>query len=244
MEDEIPLSGGRSTPGVIRVGDTVRRPVGANSRLRHQLLHHLESVDFAFAPRLLGNDPHGREILTYVEGWVPPDLGTFSVRQLREAARLIAAFHEATAGSPIRGAHEVVCHGDLNPCNFVFRSGLPVSIIDFDACHQEPRQLDVGYAAWHWLDVGNPDRKPYELGQRLASFLDAYGPFAPADPLSAICEAQAWLAERCRALQRPTSREAGAERWACNCRAWVLQHGLQLEAGLRNAVGGLTRRCS
>ena len=29
--DEVPLLGGMSTPGVVQVGDTVRRPIGANS---------------------------------------------------------------------------------------------------------------------------------------------------------------------------------------------------------------------
>jgi len=237
MEDEIPLLGGRATRGVVRVGDTVRRPLGSNSSLRHQLLRHLEAVGFSHAPRLLGIDCQGREILTYAEGWVPTDLGTFALSQLRAAAQLIAAFHEATAFSPISGAHEVVCHGDLSPCNFVFQSGLPVSIIDFDACHQGPRRLDVGYAAWAWLDIGNPEREPFELGQRLACFLDSYGPLAPADPLLAIREAQAWLAEHCRASKQPTSLELGAERWACDCCAWILEHESQLQAGLEDATG-------
>ena len=36
--DEVPLLGGMSTPGVVRVGDTVRRPMGANSEYVHGLL--------------------------------------------------------------------------------------------------------------------------------------------------------------------------------------------------------------
>jgi Ser/Thr protein kinase RdoA (MazF antagonist) len=28
---------------------------------------------------------------------------------------------------------ETVCHNDLSPCNFVFRDGSPVAMIDFDA---------------------------------------------------------------------------------------------------------------
>jgi len=232
MEEEDPLSGGRVTPGVVRVGDTVRRPLGSNSVFRHQLLRHLETVGFPHAPRLLGIDSQGREILTYAEGWVPEDLGTFTVSQLRAAAELIATFHGATALSPLAGHQELVCHGDLSPCNFVFRSGLPVSIIDFDACHPGPRRLDVGYAAWTWLDIGNPTNEAFEVGQRLACFLDSYGPLAPADPLQAIRDAQAWLAERCRVRPQPTSFEIATERWACHCRAWVLEHQSPLREGL------------
>jgi hypothetical protein len=44
---EVPLLGGRITPGVVRVGDTVRRPVGPHSTFVHALLHHLEHVGFS-----------------------------------------------------------------------------------------------------------------------------------------------------------------------------------------------------
>lgn len=51
---EIPLVGGDVTEGVVRVGDTVRRPVGSHSPLVHTLLRHLEEVGFPGAPRFLG----------------------------------------------------------------------------------------------------------------------------------------------------------------------------------------------
>ncbi|MFF1916255.1 hypothetical protein ACFVYE_32640 [Streptomyces sp. NPDC058239] len=41
QELEIPLTGGRITKGVVRVGDTVRRPVGPHSPFVHRLLRHL-----------------------------------------------------------------------------------------------------------------------------------------------------------------------------------------------------------
>ena len=47
---ELPLAGGRQTPGVVRVGNTVRRPVGPNSSFVHHLLHYLEDVGFEGAP--------------------------------------------------------------------------------------------------------------------------------------------------------------------------------------------------
>ena len=42
----MPLAGGDVTEGVVRVGDTVRRPVGPHSPLVHALLAHLESAGF------------------------------------------------------------------------------------------------------------------------------------------------------------------------------------------------------
>src|SRR4051794_31386189 len=77
---EVPLSGGRLTAGVVRVGDPVRRPTGPHSAFVHALLTHLEAVGYAGAPRLLGVDEHGREILSSLAGWVPPNLDHFPTR--------------------------------------------------------------------------------------------------------------------------------------------------------------------
>lgn len=46
MNFEVPLSGGDVSEGVVRVGDTVRRPLGAHSPAVHGLLRHLEAVAF------------------------------------------------------------------------------------------------------------------------------------------------------------------------------------------------------
>ncbi|TDC77495.1 aminoglycoside phosphotransferase family protein, partial [Actinomadura sp. 7K507] len=42
----MPLSGGDVSEGVVRVGDTVRRPLGAHSPAVHGVLRHLEAVGF------------------------------------------------------------------------------------------------------------------------------------------------------------------------------------------------------
>jgi hypothetical protein len=48
----------------VRVGDAVRRPAGASRAAIRDLLLHLESVGFDGAPRHLGTDDQGREVLT------------------------------------------------------------------------------------------------------------------------------------------------------------------------------------
>lgn len=65
--DELPLEGGRVTEGVIRIGDTVHRPTGPHSDFCHELLLHLEKVNFNSAPRFLGFDEMSREILNYFQ---------------------------------------------------------------------------------------------------------------------------------------------------------------------------------
>lgn len=144
----MPLGGGRTTPGVVRVGDTVRRPQGPQSPFVHELLEHPAAKRFPGAPRFLGVDERGREILSFLPGTVPPDLGTFSTTPPCAAARLLRAFHDATSDLKLCEGREVVCHGDASPCNAVFQEGLPYAWIDFDNAHPGSRIEDVGYAAW------------------------------------------------------------------------------------------------
>ncbi len=67
-DEEQPLTGGNVSDGVVRVGDTVRRPVGPWTPAVHALLTHLHEVGFRAAPRPLGIDGQGREVLTVVPG--------------------------------------------------------------------------------------------------------------------------------------------------------------------------------
>jgi hypothetical protein len=53
---EVPLGGGNMSSGVVRVGDTVRRPAGPWTLAVHALLTHLHDVGFRGAPRPLGID--------------------------------------------------------------------------------------------------------------------------------------------------------------------------------------------
>src|SRR2546422_11379083 len=86
------------------------------------------------------------EMLSLLEGDVPDELDAgYSDATLVAAARLIRRFHDATAGSPLAERCEVVCHGDLSPCNAVFRGGVPVALIDFDNATPGKRSDDAGY---------------------------------------------------------------------------------------------------
>src|SRR5579871_1663987 len=95
---EIPLSGGNVTP-VVRINETVRRAVGPWSPAVHDLLRHLEARGFDAAPRVLGIDEQGREILTYIPGEVgryPLPSYMWTDDTLVAAARLLRRYHDAT----------------------------------------------------------------------------------------------------------------------------------------------------
>jgi hypothetical protein len=222
---EIPLEGGRTAYGVVRIGETVRRPSTISSEFTRSVLRHLEAVGFDAAPRTLGVDQSGREILSYIDGHVPTDLGWHDDDTLMAAARLIRHFHDATAllveNSFNRSVDiEVICHNDLSPCNFVFLDGLPIALIDFDAAVPGSRYWDLGYAAWLWLDLGSSDIEAAEQRRRFGVFSEAYGGQLSHDRL---IETVLW---RQRVLIND-GRRTGNDLmvgWASKCFEWTSAH--------------------
>jgi hypothetical protein len=176
-EIEVPLEGGRITAGVVRIDDTVRRPIRGDRSDVHALLRHLEARGFDGAPRFLGIDEQGREILSYLPGEVPPDLAHYDDAQLAAAAVLLRRFHDATADFELilRARAEVMCHNDWGGHNAVFRDGMPYGIIDFDTIAPGLRLWDLGYSAFSWLDLGNTDYSGDEQVRRLSVFAEGYG---------------------------------------------------------------------
>src|SRR5262249_13534027 len=125
--DEIPLAAGYLTSGIVKVGDTVRRPWKSSSAFVASLLDHLHAREFAGAPRYLGRDEAGRASFTYLPGDVPVGFRRFADEQVRAAGALLRNFHDATRASSLAGGSPVVCHGDPGPNNTVFREGVPVA---------------------------------------------------------------------------------------------------------------------
>lgn len=158
--DEVPLTGGRLTMGVVRVGETVRRPAGPASDFIARLLTHLAEAGFHGTPVHLGRDERGRDILTYVPGWVPMKWQHFTDEQVRLAGALLSAFHDATRGSGLASSGQVVCHNDPGPNNVVFCEGRPTAFIDFDMVAAGDPLEDLGYMAWSWCISSKPSRRP------------------------------------------------------------------------------------
>ena len=176
---------------VYRVGDTVRRPVGPWSPRVHGLLRHVRARGFTGAPDFHGIDEEGREVLTFFPGEVsnyPLSPAARTHEALVSAARLLRAYHDATAGYdhltgwmlPAREPAEVICHGDFAPYNCVLDGNTAVALIDFDAAHPGPRRWDVAYALYRWAPLTHPDNgdgfgTAGEQAARVREFCDAYG---------------------------------------------------------------------
>lgn len=180
VEAEVPLSGGRITQGVVRVGDTVRRPASTASPFVTDLLGHLHDQGFTGAPRHLGRDHAGRDILTYLPGHVPARFQPWTDQQIAAAGALLRALHDATRGSTLAGTNPVVCHHDPGPNNTVFRDALPAAFIDFDTAAPGDPLEDLGYMAWTWCITSKPDAPPVDAQAAQVRILaDAYGLHAP-----------------------------------------------------------------
>jgi hypothetical protein len=201
---EIPLPGGDVTEGVVRVGDTVRRARGPWSSAVASYLQHLERVGFEGAPRFLGVDERGRDILEFIAGEVPgqPVVEPWAVTGpvLVAVARLLRRLHEASASFvppddacwfgddvhvdfpadlPPEPPVDVIGHFDVTPQNVVFRAGAPVALIDFDLTRPGSRLRDAVNTAMWWVPLVPPgDRDPAlaecETPSRLSLFVDAY----------------------------------------------------------------------
>jgi Ser/Thr protein kinase RdoA (MazF antagonist) len=221
FEGDVPLIGGRVTAGVVRVENTVRRPPTTNSDFVRRLLDHLATRDFEGAPSFLGTDERGRDILAFVDGDVPTELTYHDDDTLRAAASLIRRFHDLSAELVAAQAVgiEVICHNDLSPCNFVFRAGAPVAMIDFDAAAPGSRLHDLGYAAWLWLDLGSPTVTASEQKRRLAVFVETYGMYSPGSILSAALKRQTILVAEGHRIGN-----AAMAQWATECMEWTRRH--------------------
>ncbi|MEU5235048.1 phosphotransferase [Streptomyces anulatus] len=229
--NEQPLSGG-FVNDVVRIGDTVRRGMTDRSEFVHRLLRHFGRHGWQGAPRLLGVDDQGREVLTFLDGQVPSK----SQEGLAEVARLVRQFHDLTAGTPLAGDQEVVCHNDLSPKNTVYRDRSPVAFLDWDLAAPGARVHDVAHMCWQYLDLGPAVDNLATTSRRLRMMCDAYGP----TDRSQVVETILWWQDRCRrGIEAGTDaamarlRDSGAARSVRDAQEWVTANRTTLEVALR-----------
>jgi hypothetical protein len=249
VNDE-PLTGGRMTSGVVRRGDTVRRPMGPWSAAVHEYLRHLESVGFAGAPRVLGVEGEW-EVLSYLDGdvAVDPDWQPGRGHRLPSYARSDAAL--VAVGELLRELHakaagfvptvvdyrfhpypprdgQIVSHGDLGPWNTVYRDGMPVAFIDWDGALPVDPVIELAAAAWTFLPLQPADRlreggfDPVpDLPARLRLLVDAYGLADRRSVLPALTQCKLLDAERIRYWPVEPAGAAGALEFRARELRWL-----------------------
>jgi hypothetical protein len=192
------LDGG-NTGGAIRIGDTVRRTAGPWTTSVHSLLGHLDEAGFTRAPKPLGIDEHGREVLSFLPGNTvgtrrPWPAWVHSEDALVQVARWLRSYHAAVA-SFIPAADAVwreggqwqpgmiIGHNDAAPYNAAWDDhGQLTGFFDWDFAAPVHREYDLAFTAFAWVPLHAREVVEAEgftdfaaRPRRLALFLDRYG---------------------------------------------------------------------
>ncbi|MGW1007343.1 phosphotransferase [Streptomyces sp. NPDC002520] len=232
---------------VVRVGDTVRRPASARTKFVADLLRLLEASGWSGAPRYLGVDDEGREVLSYLDGyvaWEPRQPAAVSSDEsLVTVARLVREFHDLMAGTPLAGDQEVVCHNDLSPKNTVYQlyggELRPTAFIDWDLAAPGARIHDIAQVCWQYLDLGPSVTDVEEAARRMRLIVDSY----ELSDRQRLVPTILWWQDRCwRGIQTRADagdvamarlRDAGAVRQVQTAYEWVSDHRGALERSVR-----------
>jgi len=183
---ELPLNGGNMTTGVVRVGDTVRRPAGPWTPAVHALLRHLGEVGFDGSPRSLGIDDEGRHVVEWIDGGLTHPYAPLSPvsPSLTDVGRQIRRFHDATTTfSPpddavwntviVPDRQVQIVHHDLAAWNFVHGTNRSV-FIDWDLAGPGSVLWDLAWSAQSFAALA-PNTAIDDAGRRLRALVDGYG---------------------------------------------------------------------
>ena len=155
---EIGLTGGNMSKPVLK-DNIVYKDIHPASPNIHKLLCYVREKGIDWVPKSYGLSDN-RHALSFITGTVIHDnpKWIFSTRILKECALKLRAWHDATVGfQQVNGEwllsndepHEVICHNDFAPYNWVFnKQKRVVGLIDFDTCSPGSRVWDIAYAAY------------------------------------------------------------------------------------------------
>jgi tRNA A-37 threonylcarbamoyl transferase component Bud32 len=210
-ENEEMLTGG-NVSNVYRSGDTVRRELKSDSLKIHKLLKHLENKGFSYAPKFLGIDEKGREILSFIEG----EAGNYPLKEymwsndvLNEIAKMLRLYHDSVMDFSIEESwqsidntpqpFEVLCHNDFAIYNLIFNQERPIGIIDFDVAGPGPRLWDIAYTLYTCIPLSrvyhsetgeevnyNSLQHADRVSQRVKLFFESYGEAIEEDYLEMV----------------------------------------------------------
>ena len=107
--------------------------------------------------------------------------------------------------------------------------GRPSAFIDFDTASPGPRDTDLGYALWMFLDLGPDGADIGTQGRRIRMMCDAYGFDNQGDPISAISRSQQMTLERSQARTRTTG-SASSVAYARESVEWIRSEIAGLDA--------------
>jgi hypothetical protein len=185
--DGAPLDLG-NVGGAVRIGATVRRPIGRWTPAVDALLAHLQANELDGVPRVLGRDDRDREILSYLPGRsIDTMREVVSDAVLADGVRWLRRFHDAVASlrpdpalpwrnQPGRtlAPGEIVCHHDAGAYNWRVQGDRVTGVVDWDMAGPGRPIEDLAFVAWNTLPLAKPIPID-ESARRLRLMAEAYG---------------------------------------------------------------------
>lgn len=229
MEEEKLNYGSVSSP--VKIGNTVHRQAGTWTPTIHALLQFLNQNGFAFAPRAIGMDGQGREILDFLPGKAatrPWPTVLLTSRGLMQAAKMLREYHDAVQdftppsdaewriGKIDKKKGQIIRHGDLGPWNTLWQGNTLTGLIDWDLAEPGERVTDLAQMAYYfaplrceegWQKAGFSERPDFK--ERLHILCAAYGDFKTDE---VIAELLRWLDSELRRVRELGQK--GREPWA------------------------------
>lgn len=187
MSNEESLAGGNMNPALAKVGNNVHRTSGPWTPAVHKLLDHLADAAYP-APRVVGMDEFGREVLTFVPGHcVEPDHMDLidTDEAMRRVGALIADYHVAQRsfvapqdaqwreeGRDPSGSTEIIAHNDLAPWNLIVHDD-EWTFIDWDLAAPGRKMWDLAWALHSFVGLWPDSTLTNEqIASRIAAFCD------------------------------------------------------------------------
>jgi hypothetical protein len=190
---EVTLPGGNTT-GAVLIDGVVHKPGAPWTATVHALLRHLEAAGFDAAPRALGFDDQGREMLTYLPGETigdrdPAPAWTSADPMLEQVGRWLRRVHDLTADftppadecwfiGGTTGPGLIVGHQDAAPYNAVVDGDRLVGFCDWGIAGPSSRSWDLAFSALSWVPLAGTPANQQDVRERSRRFhllLDAYG---------------------------------------------------------------------
>lgn len=190
-DDEEWLAG--NVAGVVKVGNTVHRQVGAWTPAVHALLEHL-APRLPHIPRVLGFDDQGREVLDFMPGRViDQSRESLTETQIRSIVTWSRDLHAAVADFTHPGPWRyfpvpqptLIGHNDIAPYNACFDGDDLVGVFDWDLSGPTNPLNELAFIAWNcvplWADIGAS-----QAARRVALIAETYGGFDARQVLLAV----------------------------------------------------------